>query len=255
MAIREYVDTHQVFTLAEFTRAFPHSVTDQNLLARAIRSGSVDRVRRGVYVSKAGQFAHSTASPFDVSAAVAEDAVFCYLSALHLHGILHNIVTVTQFYTVRHLDPFTYDGHAYQPRHRPKHHIDTQALLTVSGYRYQTTTKEQTLVDCLTRPALAGGPENVLRSLSGLVYFDQKKLFTLSESASGNTRAKLGWVLDTKREEWGIDSSSLERLADSVSGGPYYFWSSRPPKDSHWVNRWRLYLPYPEQEMTLWLNQ
>jgi predicted transcriptional regulator of viral defense system len=253
MAIRNYLDTHQVFTAAEFAEAFPGSMTDVNLLARAARSGAVDRVRRGLYVSKTGQFGHAQADPFDVAAAAAEDAVFCFLSALQLHGVLHNVVNVTQFYSGRQLSRFEYAGHAYQPRRRPKGSLDTQRLVMPSGRSYAVTTKEQTILDGLARPGVAGGVENLLRSVSGLVYLDPEKLVGLPASAS--TRAKLGWILDVKREEWRVSEALLAWLSKGVSGGPYYFSSSREPKDSHWVNRWRLYLPYPEQEMAAWLEQ
>jgi predicted transcriptional regulator of viral defense system len=252
MAISKYLDTHQVFTAAGFAEAFPGSVTDVNLLARASRSGAVDRVRRGLYVSKTGQFSRTDADPFDVAAA-AEDAVFCFLSALQLHGVLHNVVNVTQFYSGRQVSRFEYGGQAYVPRRRPMGPLDTQRLPMPSGKAYTVTTKEQTILDGLARPGLAGGVENLLRSLSGMVYLDAEKLPGLPTSAS--TRAKLGWVLDVKREDWRVSDALLTRLFNDVSGGPYYFSSSREPKDRHWVNRWRLYLPYPEQEMAAWLEQ
>jgi predicted transcriptional regulator of viral defense system len=255
VAIREYLSTHQVFTRAQFARAFPDSVTDRNLLARAMRSGGVDRVRRGVYVSKTGQYAHTEADPFDVAVAVSADAVFCYLSALELYGTVHNVVTVILFYANHRIAAFEYAGRTYRPRHLPAHRVHTQALLRASGRRYQVTSKEQTLIDCLARPALAGGYENLLRSLSGLTYVDFARLHRLSAVVSDSTCAKLGWVLEVKRDEWGIDASLMEHLGGRIGGGPYYFWSSRPPKDSHWVNRWRLYLPHCEQEMAAWLNQ
>jgi len=253
MAIREYLDTHQAFSAAEFNRAFPGSVTDRNLLARAVRSGAVERVRHGVYVSKTGPYSRSQADPLDVALATTDDVVFCFLTALRLHGVLHNVVTVTQFYTAHKIGPFEYSGHYYQPRRRPDRPTDTQQLFTVTGRRYPVTTREQTLIDCLARPGSAGGPENLLRSLSGFAYLDSNRLLSLP--ASGNTRAKLGWLLEAKREEWRVDDAILHGLQQSLGAGPYYFWSSRPPKDSHWANRWRLYLPYPEQEMITWLNQ
>jgi len=255
MAIMGYLDTHHVFTLQEFTRTFPDSVTDRNLLIRAVGNGRVDRVRRGVYVSRTGQFGHTEADPFDVAQAVAHDAIFCYLSALQLHGVLHNVVTVTQFYTAQRLSCFDYSRHTYVPRRIPSAPIDTQTLLTPRGFSYRVTTREQTIVDCITTPALAGGPESLLRSLSGMTYVDPAKLAGLIGSASRNTRAKLGWLLSVKRDEWAVPDALLEELKDSVRGGPYYFWSSRPPKDNQWVNKWKVYLPYPEQEMITWLNQ
>lgn len=97
MAIEGFLETRQVFTSAEFARAFPDSQTDRNLLSRAVRNRRVERVRRGVYVSKAGPFRRTSADPFLIAVALAEDAVFAYASALQLHGALHNLTKSEPF--------------------------------------------------------------------------------------------------------------------------------------------------------------
>lgn len=254
MAIQDFLGTRQVFTAAEFARAFPDSQTDRNLLSRAVRSGRVERVRRGTYVSKTGQFAYAKASPFDVAAAVADDAVFAYTSALQLHGALHNVTNQTQFFTAHRLPSFTYDGQDYLPYQLGDRTRETQSLFTASGKAYRVASREQTLVDCLDKPALAGGPENLLRSLASLTYVDAVKVAELAQQASFSTRARLGWVLQTRREAWGIGDEALSALREKLGSGPSYFWSSTSPKDSYWVNAWKLYLPQPEEEMASWLN-
>ncbi|HMR50107.1 MAG TPA: type IV toxin-antitoxin system AbiEi family antitoxin domain-containing protein [Arachnia sp.] len=254
MAIQDFLVTHHVFTTAEFSRAFPNSQTDRNLLSRAVHSGKVERVRRGVYVSKTGPFSRTSASPFDIAEAVAGDAAFAYASALQLHGVLHNLTRRVQFWTVHKLTSFTYDSQDYAPHHPRRQTVETQTLFTPSGRTYRVTTREQTLLDCLDRPGLAGGPENLLRSLSGLSYLDATKAAQLAADASYSTRARLGWTLQTRREAWSVPNSALSVLHENLGSGPSYFWSSADPRDSHWVNTWKLYLPEPEEEMAAWLN-
>lgn len=150
VAIQDFLVTHHVFTTAEFSRAFPNSQTDRNLLSRAVHSGKVERVRRGVYVSTADPFSRTSASPFDVAA-------FACTSALQLHGVLHNLTRRVQFWTVHKLTSFTYDNQDYIP-HRPRRRtIETQTLFTPSGRTYCVTTREQTLLDCLDQPSLVDG--------------------------------------------------------------------------------------------------
>jgi predicted transcriptional regulator of viral defense system len=133
--------------------------------------------------------------------------------------------------------------------------MDSQGLLTPSGHRYQVTTIEQTIIDCLNRLNLAGGPENLLRSIGGFHYLDATELLRIAEPYSASLRARLGWVLETNATDWAIDNETLSHLARTLGSGPYYFYSSQPPKDSHWVNRWKLYLPFTDQEMATWLIQ
>lgn len=254
MAIQSFLETRQVFTAAEFSRAFPDSQTDRNLLSRAVRNERVERVRRGVYVSKSGPFSRTPADPFEIAVAVAEDAVFAYTSALQLHGALHNLTNCTQFFTTRRLPAFTYDRQDYLPHQIDEPKPDGQSLLTATGRAYRVTTREQTLVDCLTRPRLAGGPENVLRSLAGFAYVNAPRVAELAKRESLSARSRIGWVLQAQRDIWSVREETLSALRGSLGTGPSYFWSSTSPKDNHWVNDWKLYLPEPEEEMIAWLN-
>jgi predicted transcriptional regulator of viral defense system len=255
MAIQEYLETHHVFSAADFAEAFPGSHTDRNLLTRAVTSGRVDHPKRGLYVSKTGPYSRVHTNPLDVASKACEDAVFCFLTALQIHGVLHNITQRNQFYTAHKVAPFTYDGQDYSPVRRSGRLIASQGLLTSTGHRYQVTTTEQTLVDCLDRPNLAGGPENLLRSIGGFRYLDLDKLMCIAENYSASLRARLGWVLETKAAEWDIDDDVMKGVFQSLGSGPYYFYSSKTPKDTFWASRWKLYLPFPNQEMASWLNE
>ncbi|MDR1431348.1 MAG: hypothetical protein LBI99_04430 [Propionibacteriaceae bacterium] len=254
MAIKEYLDTHEVFNIGDFERAFPGSQSDRNLLSRAVGRGAVARPRRGLYVSKSGRFTHSVADPLEVAAAMTDDAAFCYLTALQLYGVAHDVTYRTHFYTRYEVAGFSYAGQVYKPHQLRNRSVDTQKLFTGSGKAYWVTTREQTLIDCLARPSLAGGPEHLLRAVGAFAYLDIDKVHELASAVNRSTQARLCWLLEVKSEAWGVTDTSLTELSRLLGSGPYYFWSSKPPKDAHWVNRWRLYLPYTEQEMTSWLS-
>jgi len=254
VAIQEYLSNTQVFNAADFRQEFGESLTDRNLLVRAVRRGRVDRPRRGLYVSKTGPYSRGQADPFDVAVKVADDVVFCFLSALELHGVAHNLTFRTQFYTTHKITGFGYAGQEYQPLRYPTTPPVTRGLLTPSGRRYQVTTREQTLVDCLARPNAAGGVENVLRSACGFAHLDVDGVLAIAAGSSATLRARLGWVLETRAVQWRVGTQALGTLAASLGAGPHYF-SSAGIKHPHWVNRWRLYLPFPEQEMVAWMDQ
>jgi predicted transcriptional regulator of viral defense system len=255
VAIQEYLSANQVFSAGDFRRAFPGSRTDRNLLNRAVAAGRVGRPKRGLYTSRVGPFSRSQASPFDVASKAADDVVFCLLSALQLHGVAHNAVFRTQFYTAHKVAPFAYEGQEFAPMALPKHRIDSVGLLSPSGVRYRVTTREQTVVDCLDRVPLAGGVENVLRSVGGFRHLDAEAAIGIAGRFCASTRARLGWVLQAKADTWGVPRAALDTLAGTLGAGPYYFASQAGRRTATWVNRWRLYLPGPETEMTSWLNQ
>jgi hypothetical protein len=51
-----------------------------------------------------------------------------------------------------------------------------------------------------------------------------------------------------------VSEDALNNLRSSLGSGPYYFYSSRQSKDSYWAKSWNLYLPYPEKEMSAWIQ-
>jgi predicted transcriptional regulator of viral defense system len=254
MAIKKYLNTNHVFNTKDFKAATQGSTTDANLLARAAASGKVKRIRHGLYVSDAERFSGINPSPFEIATHTVDDTLFCYLSALQLHGVLHNVVNRTQFYTRHRISFFEYNGQEYYSFQLKDRAIDSQSILLSSGGSYLVTTREQTTVDCLNRLANAGGPENVLRSFSGFTYLDGSRAVKLAEKTNRSTCARLGWVLSTMQDEWNVANTSLESLRRSIGAGPYYFYSSVTPKDSYWVKDWNLYLPNPEEEMAAWLR-
>lgn len=255
MAIKQFLNSHQVFSSHEFAEQFPGSQTDRNLLTRAVSNGTVDKVRRGTYVSKTGRFTGVRADPHDVAVAVAPDAVFCLMSALELHGASHNLIRQIQFQTDTPTTAFTYDGIRYLPQRGQGNRSFTQNLFTRSGHSYRVTTKEQTLIDCLSNMAGAGGPDNLLHSLSGLARLDTGLAANIATASPHSVRARLGWVLETKGPDWLVSEDVLSTLARSLGRGPYYFWSTGDLKNHHWVKQWKLYLPNPEQEMASWLTR
>jgi predicted transcriptional regulator of viral defense system len=254
MAIKDYLNTYHVFNMRDFRDAFPGSVTDLNLLSRAVKSGRVDRVRSGLFVSRTERFRDVEPSPFAIASKAVDDAVFCYMSALQLQGFLHNTVNTTQFYTRHRLSVFSYKGQTFAPLLNLGRPVETQRLMSQESGSFLVTTREQTIIDCLCRLDLAGGPENLLRSLAAVSYLDIGEAIRLAAKANKSTCARLGWAMEVRRESWGVGESDLAHLKARIGTGPYYFSSAASSKDGYWSGPWSIYLPYPEQEMITWLN-
>lgn len=254
MAIKDYLNKHHVFNMRDFRGVFSESVTDFNLLARAVKNGKVDRVRNGLFVSRAERFFDVEPSPFVIAEKAVDDALFCYMAALQLHGFLHNAINCTQFFTRHRLPRFIYGNHIFTPFLLVDKPVESQRLMSRESGSFLVTTKEQTIIDCLFHLNLAGGPENLLRSLAAVSYLDVDKAVRLAEKTNKSTCARLGWVLEARRGDWGVSEDDLAMLSARINPGPHYFYATASSKDGHWSSRWKLYLPYPEQEMIAWLN-
>lgn len=251
MKFKEYIESHQVFT-ADDLRTVATWGTARTQLQRALKAGEVERVRRGVYVSKTGKFLGEAPDPFLVARTIDPKAVISYHSALVAHGVAHNVGFECSFRSARVRSPFEYGGIRYVP-YDLGDNPQTQAMRSKSYGSARVTTREQTLVDCLTHPGRAGGMEEVVRSCSAFPYLDLEALLETLKDASSSTLSRVGWLLDAKRESWGVGEDVLGDLEGLLGKGPYRF-DPKVKEAKGWSSRWRLCLPETEEEALSWTS-
>ncbi len=98
--------------------------------------------------------------------------------------------------------------------------LETQQLRGKAFGSILTTTREQTIVDCLTYPERSGGIEEVIRSLSTFPYVDQDALMELLEGESASLKSRVGWLIDMKRDTWRTESIVIDELKSEIGTGP-----------------------------------
>lgn len=245
MAVSSMLETKHVFAVSDVSK------TDRNLLVRAVMQGKADRVRRGVYVSRSGQFASAAPDPVEIAMTVCPDAIFCYLTALQLHGVEHNISFTTQFYTAGTRKSFGYQERDYVP-YRPPQEVLSNEVNFALGRTCAVTSREQTIIDTLATPARAGGVENVIRSISGFPYVDFDLLISLAATASQTLIARLGWLLEVMADRWEIPETKIDSLKNARNKNICYF--DRSHIREYFDPQWRLYFPNDKEELEEWLS-
>lgn len=251
MKFKEYIESHQAFT-ADDLRTVATWGTARTQLQRALKSGEVERVRRGVYVSKTGKFLGEAPDPFLVARTIDPKAVISYHSALVAHGVAHNVGFECSFRSAKVRSPFEYGGIRYVP-YGFSDSLRTQAMRSRSYGVVTVTTHEQTLVDCLAYPGKAGGVEEAVRSCSTFPYLDLDVLLEILKDASSSTLSRAGWLLDAKRENWDVSESVLGELEGRLRKGPYRL-NPKAGETRGWSSRWRLCLPESEEELLSWTS-
>ena len=218
----------------------------------ALASGTVERVRRGLYVSNAPVFESKVPDPYEVVVALDDDAVLSYHSALEALGVAHNVSFACHFRSNVVRSSFSYDGVAYLP------HDDKKAVLTqkIRGRAFGSvlcTTREQTFFDCLKHPEWSGGIEEVVRSLSAFAYVDTVVLANLALADSASMAARVGWLLDAKSTAWKVPESVLRDLLEASQGVKSKF-NKRSIAAGGWSSKWSMVLPDAEEEMMAWIS-
>ncbi|MGI6033040.1 MAG: type IV toxin-antitoxin system AbiEi family antitoxin domain-containing protein [Coriobacteriales bacterium] len=251
MKFTEYINGHHVFTTASLLAASDSPAAAEEQLRLAVRSGAVEHVRRGLLVSNHGRFEDSPVEQAEIVAALDANAVISYHSALEAHGVAHNEGFVCHFRSNVVRTGFEFRGVTYHPC-GPVGDAKAKAMRSAGGV-FLATTREQTVIDCLGKPALAGGVEEAVRSLTAFVYLDVEGLVDLAVDAGPSAAARVGWLLSEKRDEWHVVDDLLAQLENRLGPGPYRLGHASAESTS-WVARWKLILPDETEEVASWIT-
>ena len=169
-----FLEAREVFTLDELMTAVDPGVsgrTRETNLRNAVKRDQARRLARGLYASNVGAFRDKTPNVLLVASKAAPDSVLAYHTALEAHGVAHTPARTVNGLTVFAERKATVRGYRFR-RVAPKAERLPSAVATAYVTEVRTgdtlvaaTTRERTLVDCLARLDLAGGLEELLRSL------------------------------------------------------------------------------------------
>ena len=212
-------------------------------LAKLIERGDIARPRRGLYVATWGPGSDGSLNMADryiIASKVREEYYLGFHTALELHGCAYSwfnsiIVCLRPGAQFR---PFEFQGSTYIPALTTLSRLGTE-VIDRNGHQVTVSNPTRTFVDCLDRPHLAGGWEEVMKSLeslpgvqddelvSALQAFDKKVLFR-----------KAGRVLEllgTDMYYEGVLESVNDELMERSGGQPLYMDRNAPgPLNKRW---------------------
>lgn len=141
-------------------------------ISKLLDRGYIARPRRGLYVAVEGSGPGGRGSEADRHIIASKLRVEYYLgfhTALELHGCAYSwFRTVTV--CVRHGEqfrPFEFQGVTYRAASTAHPALGVESV-SKAGHELHVSDPSRTFIDCIDRPGLAGGWEEVLKSLSGL---------------------------------------------------------------------------------------
>lgn len=242
--------THEEYLAAHGARGDRSPRTADSLLTRHAAAGKVLHVRRGLYAAVPAGAAPDTfqVDPFLLATKLAPDAAVAYHAALQFRGKAYSVWHRFAVLTRSHVRPLVFQGSEYVGV-RPPRALDGLPDLgggivsePHAGGTVRVTTFERTLVDVLDAPDLAGGWEEVWRSLEMVEYFDLAAVVdhTLRRS-SALTTARVGFFLDQHREELFVEEQHLKALREHAPRQPRYL--DRKREAGRLVKPWNLVVP------------
>lgn len=246
-----FLEGNEVFTLEEYLGAVDPMVTERTRytnLQNAVRRGQAYRAKRGLYASSLGVYRDRVPNVFLLASKAAGDAVVSHHSALEAHGVAHSPWRTVYFTSGQKIADFDVRGYRF---HRVAPPVVSDPNATFESYStvvragealVPVTTRERTLVDCLRDIRLAGGVEELLRSLGGFTTMSTAALASVvNQFESPTIRARVGWACEMFQEDWGVDVEFLEAMRKGLGRGTYRLLPH--PGRQEFVARWRLYVP------------
>ena len=251
MKFTEYISTHHVFKTGDLLDSCDSPASAEEQLRLAVKTGKVERIRRGLYASMTGRYLGVLPDSLEVIAAIDPDASLCYHSALDVLGVAHSVSFQREFRTDELRTGFEYRGIRYVP-YPSEAGLCTRKVRTDAAGRISVTTKEQTLCDCLSRPDRAGGVEEVIRAVSSFAYIDCEAVLETAMRLEKTDIARIGWVLSQKASDWDVPAATLGEMRSLLGKGPYRLGRAQA-ENKGWSPEWRLILPEPVEEVESWI--
>jgi predicted transcriptional regulator of viral defense system len=249
----DFFATHPVFTRDDYVAARAQTRsprTADSLLERHVASGRLIRVRRGLYASVpfGANALGFRVDPFLLATKLAPDATLGYHAALQFRGKSYSVWHRFSILTESNLRPLHFQEIEFV-RARPPSALskspefEEQILVEpYAGGDVRVTSLERTLVDVLDVPDLAGGWEEIWRSLDMIEYFalDAVIAYTLQLS-SALTTARVGYYLEQNRERLFVEDRNLKPLREHAPKQARYLDTARTT--GRLVLPWNLVVP------------
>lgn len=222
----------------------------ESLLAYHLKAGRIVRVRRDLYatVPKGESSAQFLVDPYLIASKLAEGAVLSHHTALDLHGRAYSLTGRFTYLARKPTRPLAFQSNSFLGTKFPKVLMDTgkelegTKALDRQGQSVRVTTLERTLVDVLDRPDLAGGWEEVWRSLESVEYFDLDRVVEYVLLLDNATiAAKVGFFLEKRRDALFVTEDHLSPLRSRRPKQPHYLERSR--REGRLVKAWNLVVP------------
>ena len=201
----------RIFTSDELSEALKGKVKSvEALLARYKQQGWIVAIRRNTYCMKDIASGLPVCDKYEIGSHLSHTACISYHTALEFHGLAHQ--------------PFN-------------------EVFVKSMTRFNS---ESTLLDCFDRIDRAGGIEELLHCMEGIVLLNEERLIDyLARYDKAFLYQKTGYLLERIKEQANISESLLELCR--AKGTKSVKWLTNNEESDTFVNKWRMYVP---QELT-----
>ena len=225
------------FTHGDMVRLAGSESAAQWQIKNYLKKGYIERVRRDLYAVISMETDQPIPNRFQIVSKISDDAYVSHHSAFEYYGYSNQVFYGVYFGTAKRVRPFEYDGLNYQP---VVWRGDVGIEKTGDGVRI--TSLERTVIDSIADFTRIGGMEELLRCISLVPSFDEKKLIEALEIYNrGQLYQKVGYILESFRDELVLSDEFFEKCVIHSSASKTYLFEKQ--NDFVFHEKWMLYAP------------
>ena len=214
----------RVFSTVEANEVLGDGPTARKLLVSLARKGYLLRIMRGLYGTVPPELAgteHEIDRYLVANGASRSSGVLAFHTALELHGVAN--ATLNEVYCIicGRIHPFSFQGVDY--RFINASEVFGTTRIVRQGISLTVTDRERTFLDCIRRPELAGGLDEMLRSLGTFHTVDTVVLGKyISRFGEKSLVQRTGVILSLLKDELRVPDEFLAGLRTGVGKKVYY---------------------------------
>ena len=213
--------------------------TAAKILLRQQARGLVRSVRRNMYTAIDPGSDRPVADRYEIAAHISPTSYIGWHSALEFHGLAQQVFFKAYVGNHRRFSDFTFDGTEFAYCASP---CDAGVISPGSNPEVRVTDLERTLIDCCDHIDRAGGPEELMHSLEGIVMLDEDKLCQYLEAYhKAFLYQKVGFILERIKGQAHISDSVIELCRKHARNNVKRLTATG--EATHYVGRWKLYVP------------
>jgi predicted transcriptional regulator of viral defense system len=209
------------------------------------KKGYVVRIMRGYYGAVPAEF---VGTPYEIDrylishGACGPSGTLAFHTALELHGVANAVLNEVYCIACGHVHPFSFQDVDYRFVNMAESFGTTRTVR--QGIDVTVTDRERTFLDCIRRPELAGGLDEMLRSLGTFHTIDAVVLGDyLGRFDERSLVQRTGFVLTLFKDELRVSDDYIAGLRTSVGDSVYYLVPGMDRGSGRLDKEWNVIVP------------
>lgn len=234
----------RVFSLDDVATEFAITKTSASkALLRWQQKGIVQMIRKNMYTAIDLSSGKPIVDRYEIASKASATSFVGWHSALEYHGLAHQLFFTTYVGSSSRFNKFKFEESEFVYCADPHLGMLDAGILVPDGNPHvRVTDLERTIVDCCDRLDRAGGAEELLHCLDGVVMLDERKLLSYMELyGKAFLYQKVGFLLERIQQQAHISDEFIALCREK--GALHVKLLTNGPESDSYVKGWKLYVP------------